>query len=132
MVHTKGKRKEARARARVKEGKGKVRINSKPLDTFQDEMIRLMIKEPLSLAEELKNEVDIDVEVSGGGKNGQAEATRQAIARGLVEFSEDSDLEEKMEEYDRHMLARDPRTTEPHKPSVSSQGARKHKQRSKR
>lgn len=131
-VNVVGKRKEASARAKVEEGEGNVRINSRPLNTFSDEMLRLMIKEPLALAGELSEDVDIDIQVSGGGKVGQAEAARQAIARGLVEFTGDEKLEEKFEEYDRYLIVRDDRTTEPHKPSVSSKGARKHKQRSKR
>ncbi|MFP4115882.1 MAG: 30S ribosomal protein S9 [Candidatus Aenigmatarchaeota archaeon] len=127
-----GKRKEASARVTVEKGDGKVRINSRPLESFSDEMIRLMVKEPLELAGELTEEVDIEVDVSGGGKVGQGEAVRQAIARGLVKFSGSEELSEKFEEYDRYLLVRDDRTTEPHKPSVSTKGARKHKQRSKR
>ena len=127
-----GKRKEASARVKVEEGDGEVRINSRPLDAFNDEMIRLMIREPLEIAGEIPENVNIEVDVSGGGKMGQAEATRQAIARGLVKFSDNEELKEKFEEYDRYLLVRDDRTTEPHKPSMSSKGARKHKQRSKR
>lgn len=132
MEKTSGKRKEASARAKIEEGSGDIRINSRPLESFDDEMIRLMIKEPLKLAGDLTDDVDIEVNVNGGGKVGQAEATRQAIARALVKFSGSDELEKKFEEYDRYLLVRDARTTEPHKPSVSSKGARKHKQRSKR
>lgn len=132
MEESVGKRKEARARAKVEEGSGNIRVNSKPLRAFSDEMVRLMLREPLELADDLKDEVDIDIKVEGGGKVGQAEAARQAIARGLVKYSGSDELEKKMEEYDRYLLVRDARTTEPHKPSVSSKGARKHKQRSKR
>lgn len=132
MERSVGKRKEAEARGKIEKGNGEIRINSRPLETFNDEMIRLMIKEPLEIAGELSDEVDIEVNVSGGGKVGQAEAARQVIARALVKFSESEELRRKMEEYDRYLLVRDSRTTEPHKPSVSSKGARKHKQRSKR
>ncbi len=131
-INTIGKRKEAKARAKVEEGSGNIRINSRPLESFQDEMVTLMIREPLKLAGNLSEKVDMNIKVSGGGKIGQAEAVRQAIAKGLVQFSGDDKLEKKFEEYDRYMLVRDSRTTEPHKPSVSSKGARKHKQRSKR
>lgn len=132
MMKAQGKRKEARARAKIEEGNGRIRVNSRPIEVFDDEMVRLMMKEPLVLAEDISDEVDIDVNVDGGGKVGQAEAVRQAIARSLVKFSEDDELERKFLEYDRNMLRIDPRKTEPHKPSVSSKGARKHKQRSKR
>ncbi|MFP4116648.1 MAG: 30S ribosomal protein S9 [Candidatus Aenigmatarchaeota archaeon] len=131
-INAVGKRKEARAQAKVTEGSGNIRINSRPIESFSDEMFRLMIKEPLKLAEDRTEDVDIDVDVNGGGKMGQAEAVRQAIAKGLVEFTGDEKLEKKFENYDRYLLVRDSRTAEPHKPSVSSKGARKHKQRSKR
>ncbi|MFB6076182.1 MAG: 30S ribosomal protein S9 [Candidatus Aenigmatarchaeota archaeon] len=131
-VYVVGKRKEAKARATVKEGNGKIKVNGGPVEVFTSEMNSLMIKEPLKIAGDLSNKVDIDVKVEGGGKVGQAEAVRQSIARGLVEFSDDQKLEEKMEDYDRNLLVRDPRTTETHKPPMSSKGPRKHKQRSKR
>ncbi len=131
-VNTTGKRKEAKARAKIKEGDGSIRINSRAIECFNDEMVQLKIKEPLRLAGDIADDVDIEIKVSGGGKMGQAEAVRQAIARGLVEFTGDKKLENKFENYDRYLLVRDDRTTEPHKPSVSSKGARKHKQRSKR
>lgn len=132
IINVVGKRKEAKARARIKKGKGKVRINNRPIDVFNSEMLRLMLKEPLMLAGKLPEKVNIEVNVTGGGKVGQVEAARQAIAKGLVEFSGDKKLEEKFEKYDRNLLVRDPRTTEPHKPPMSSKGSRKHKQRSKR
>ena len=62
----------------------------------------------------------------------QADATRQAIAKGLVEYFDNKNLKDKYLEYDRNLLVYDSRRTEPHKPSRSSQGARRHKQRSKR
>lgn len=132
MKQSVGKRKEAEARAKIEKGNGEIRINSRPVETLNDEPVELMIKEPLKIAEELKDKVNIKVNVSGGGKMGQAEAVRQAIARALVKYSGSGELEERMEEYDRYLLVGDSRTTEPHKPSVSSKGARKHKQRSKR
>lgn len=132
MADAVGKRKEARARAKVSEGEGRIRVNSRPIESFQDEMTRLMMREPLEIASDLKDDVDIEINVSGGGKIGQAEAVRQAIAKSLVKYSDDDELEKRFEEYDRYMIVRDDRTTEPHKPSVSSKGARKHKQRSKR
>lgn len=132
VVNTVGKRKEAKARVTLEKGDGKVKINGKPIESYPSEMIRLMLKEPLILAGDLTDKVDININVEGGGKIGQAEAIRQGIARALVQFSEDKELEEKFEEYDRNLLVRDPRTTEPHKPPMSSKGARKHTQRSKR
>lgn len=126
-----GKRKRAIAKAFVKKGNGRIKINGKPLENFEPEMIRLMIREPLMLADDLSKKVDIDVEMEGGGIVGQAEAARQAIALGLVEFG-GKKYRQLFEDYDRHLLVKDPRRTEPHKPSRSSAGPRRHKQRSKR
>jgi small subunit ribosomal protein S9 len=93
-------------------------------------MLKLMIKEPLILAGEIGKNLDIDVNVRGGGVFGQASAARQAIARALVEY--DNTLKEKFLDYDRTLLITDFRRTEPHKPSCSKRGPRRHKQRSKR
>lgn len=132
IVFTVGKRKRAVARAKIVQGKGRVLINSKPLEVWGNEDIRLWIKEPLLLAGDLSNLVDIEINVKSGGIIGQAEAIRQAIARGLVEFFKSKDLKNKYLEYDRNLLVYDFRRTEPHKPSRSKAGPRRHKQRSKR
>lgn len=127
-----GKRKRAVARAKVEKGTGKVTVNSKPLRLWGNEMLRLWIKEPLVIAGSLSKEVDISATVRGGGVAGQAEALRVSISRGLVSFSKDKKLREKFMEHDRNLLVYDARRTEPHKPSRSRKGTRRHKQRSKR
>jgi len=132
IVVSTGKRKSAIARATIKEGEGKVFINKVPLDLIQPELIRLKIREPLLLAGDLAKKVDINVNVRGGGISGQADAVRQAIAKGLVEFYKSPKLRQTFIQYDRNLLVYDPRRNEPHKPSRSKAGARRHRQRSKR
>lgn len=129
-IHSVGKRKRAIARAFAKPGSGKVYINKKLLDVIEPELIRMMISEPIILAGNTAKKLDIEVKVNGGGVWGQATAARQAIAIILVQ--NDKNLKEKFLNYDRSLLKADPRRTEPHKPSRSSAGPRRHKQRSKR
>jgi small subunit ribosomal protein S9 len=132
VVHTSGKRKTAKARATVKEGSGTIRVNSKPLDVLEESMKR-MIEEPLRIAGEgVYSGLQIQVDTEGGGKNGQAEAARMAVARGLVEYTDDEELENEFLEYDRNMLVEDSRRTETRKPSQSSKGARHKQQKSYR
>ena len=125
-----GKRKRAIARAFAKKGSGNVFINKKPLEIVQPETIRLLIKEPLIIGDAAASKLDISVNVSGGGVFGQASAVRQAIAKTLV--NHDKSLKEKFLSYDKSLLIADSRRTEPHKPSRSKAGPRRHKQRSKR
>ena len=125
-----GKRKRAVARAFSKKGTGKVFINKKPLEIVQPETVMLLIKEPLIIGESVASNLDISVNVSGGGIFGQASAARQAIAKALVKH--DKTLKEKFLSYDKSLLIADSRRTEPHKPSRSKGGPRRHKQRSKR
>lgn len=131
VVNTIGRRKTAKARATLIEGDGKVRVNRKPLSRFPG-MEELRMKEPLRIAGEVADQVDIDVNVNGGGKMGQAEAARMAIARALVEYADDEELEQRMLSYDRYMLVEDFRRTETRKPSQSSKGARHKQQKSYR
>jgi small subunit ribosomal protein S9 len=126
-----GKRKTAVARATLKPGKGHVKINSIPLDFWGTEPLRLWIKEPLVIADDLAKNFDIDINIRGGGIVGGAEAARQSIAKSLVEVG-GKELKNKYLEYDRNLLVYDSRRTEPHKPSCSKRGPRRHKQRSKR
>ncbi len=128
MIQKTGKRKKAVARAVAQSGSGEIIINNKPLEIFEPEMLKLFIKEPLMIAGESVKDIDINVDVKGGGVFGQASATRQAIAKILVEH--DKGLKEKFLSYDRTLLVADARRTEAHKPGPSE--ARRHKQRSKR
>ena len=124
-----GKRKRAVARVVIRKGSGKIRINGKPLETFS-KYIKLCISEPLILAGNVAKNVDIMVNVKGGGAWGQAYATRTAIANALVQYKKS--LKDVFLNYDRSILISDPRRTEPHKPSRSSKGPRRKKQQSKR
>ncbi len=130
VIHTSGKRKTAIARGRFRTGKGRVRINKSPVELYDPELARLKIKEPLTLAGDLLNDVDIDVRVVGGGVMGQAEAARMVIAKGLVQWTSDMELKEKYNQYDRTMLVGDPRRSEPKK--YGGPGARARKQKSYR
>lgn len=130
LVNTSGKRKTAIARAAVKEGKGRVRINHKPIELIEPEIARLKMLEPLILAREKSEIVDINVTVDGGGFMGQADSVRTAIARGMVEFFNDEELKERYLHYDRALLVNDPRRHLPKKPL--GRGARKKRQKSYR
>lgn len=130
VVHTSGKRKTAIARGTVKEGTGRVRINKQPLELYSPELARLKLEEPLDIAGDIVNNVDITVRVRGGGVMGQAEAARMVIAKGLVQYTNDMDLKDKYIHYDRTMLVGDPRRSEPKK--FGGPGARARKQKSYR
>ena len=82
------------------------------------------------MAPELYAKVDIDVSVQGGGVMGQAEATRTAIAKAIVEFFKDETLEKAFKQYDRSLLISDVRRKLPKKPL--GRGARKARQKSYR
>ncbi|MCJ7516773.1 MAG: 30S ribosomal protein S9 [Methanomassiliicoccales archaeon] len=130
VINTTGKRKSAVARAVIRKGDGKVRINSVPIDIYTPELARAKIMEPLGLAPEKASGVNIDVNVQGGGVMGQAEASRTAIAKALVQFYKDEDLARMFKQYDRSLLISDPRRKLPKKPL--GRGARKKRQKSYR
>jgi small subunit ribosomal protein S9 len=116
VTNTSGKKKTAVARATVREGEGRVRINAQPVELLDPEVARLKMLEPFRIAaEELRDEVDIEVSVSGGGVMGQADATRTAIARGLVEHTNDAELRDAYMNFDRSLLVNDVRQAEPKK-----------------
>ena len=130
VVHTSGKRKTAIARGTVKEGTGRVKVNRKPVELYEPELARLKIFEPLELAGDIVNSVDINVRVVGGGIMGQAEAARMVIAKGLVEYTGDMNLKDRYVQYDRTMLVGDPRRSDSKK--FGGPGARARKQKSYR
>ena len=129
-VLTVGKRRASKARVVVSEGKGRVRINNVPVHLVEPYMARAKLLEPLMLAGDYRDKVDISVKTIGGGFLGQAEAARMGIAQGIVKFTRSKRLRTKYLEYDRTMLSGDPRRKEPKK--FGGPGARRRKQKSYR
>jgi small subunit ribosomal protein S9 len=126
-----GKRKRAIARGFFCQGKGTIKVNSVPLELAQPEVLRLRMMEPLLILGDGWRKIDGKITVRGGGPQGQADAVRQVIARGLSELL-GPEARKAFLSYDRNLIVYDPRRTEPHKPPRSSQGPRRYKQRSKR
>ena len=113
VTNTSGKKKTAVARATLSEGEGRVRIDSQPVELVDPELAQLKMLEPFRIAEaDLREEVDVDVTVEGGGVMGQADAARTAIARGLVDFTNDAELRDAFMEFDRSLLVNDVRQSE--------------------
>ncbi len=116
IVIATGKRKTSIARAVIKPGEGRTWINGVPLEIWPIELARLKMYEPLVLVGDLWRQVDIRVNVKGGGFMSQADAVRMAIARGLLKYAGDNpELRRIFNDYDRYMLSGDPRRTEPEK-----------------
>jgi len=130
IVNSSGKRKTAIARATIIEGKGRIRVNKKPIEIIEPEFVRLKMTEPLEFVANVLPNVDIDVNVHGGGIFGQAGAVRTAIARGLVEWTNDTALRDAMAQYDRSLLVNDTRYKLPKR--FGGTGARKRRQKSYR
>jgi len=130
VINTSGKRKTAIARATLREGKGRVRINSVPLEIYGTELLRMKISEPLLLVPGVLNDVDVSIDVRGGGVMGQAEAVRTALARGIVTWSNDPKIKDIYLVYDRTLLVNDSRQKEAKKPH--GRGARAKFQKSYR
>lgn len=121
VVLTKAKKKRAIARARIKQGHGNIRINSKPIDTIGNEIVRNELMIPFKIASTIlgngfENDIDIYVNVRGGGVMGRAEAAKAAIARAIVKYTNNDKLKEAFISYDRHLLVDDVRRKESKKP----------------
>ncbi len=115
IINSSGKRKKAIARATLKPGKGTVKINNQLLDTYQPEIYKMRIQEPLILAGDDAGKFDIIVNIHGGGIASQADAARLAIGRALVKQSKK--LEKVFLNYDRQLLVADVRRKEVRKPN---------------
>ena len=83
-----GRRKSSTARVYLKPGSGEITINKRPLDTyFGRETSRMIVRQPFG-AIEMEGKFDVNVNVRGGGPNGQAGAIRHGITRALMEYDE--------------------------------------------
>lgn len=113
VTNTSGKKKTAIARATIREGEGRVRVDSRPAELVEPELAQRKMLEPFRIAEdELRDTVDIDIDVQGGGVMGQADAARTAIARALVDHTNDAELRDAFMEFDRSLLVNDVRQSE--------------------
>lgn len=121
-----GRRKTAIARVRLANGNGKITINGRPFDVyFAAETLRNTATQPLTVTG-TEGKLDVRVNVTGGGPNGQAGAVRHGIARALLQF--DANLRSTLKA--EGFLTRDPRMRERKK--YGQPGARKRFQYSKR
>ncbi len=131
IINSSGKNKTAIARATITKGTGRTRINKKPIEIYDPEFAKLKILEPLMLAgENVVSGIDINVKVSGGGIIGQANAVRTAIARGIVDWTNDTEIRDAFAEYDRNLIVNDSRQKETKK--FGGPGARARFQKSYR
>jgi small subunit ribosomal protein S9 len=121
-----GRRKTASARVFLRPGAGGFKINGRTLDSyFPNEVLKMVIKQPLQLTESVER-FDIHVTVAGGGSAGQAGAIRHGISRALLEFN--GELRDRLKS--AGFLTRDPRKKERKK--YGQKGARARFQFSKR
>lgn len=116
IINASGKRKSAIARATLKQGNGTIRINDLDVNHWGPEYLRLKVLEPTILAKDVFSKVHIDINVSGGGVNGQAEAARLAVARAMIEHN--PKLKELFLDYDRQFVVADVRQRESRKPNT--------------
>lgn len=121
-----GRRKTATARVRLLEGSGKLIANGRDFEQyFTHENFAKQAYAPL-LTVELRDKVDVMVNVVGGGVAGQAGATAHGIARALQKMNPEYRAALKKAGH----ITRDPREKERKKPGQP--GARKRFQFSKR
>ncbi len=139
-----GQRKSSRAVATIAKGSGRVRVNNSPAELIAPDVAKELVLTPLTLVGELRNRVDINVQVSGGGFMGQAFAAAVAISRAMTgqekggrdprdhPFTKSvrEEIRRKITEYDRHLLSGDSRQAESKK--FGGPGARRRKQKSYR
>ncbi len=121
-----GRRKTATARVRITEGSGKLTCNGRDFDSyFTHENFSKQAYAPL-LTVDLKDKIDVTVNVAGGGVAGQAGAVAHGIARALQKMN--GELRPVLKK--ALHLRRDDRMKERKKPGQP--GARKRFQFSKR
>jgi small subunit ribosomal protein S9 len=121
-----GRRKSSTARVWLRQGSGQITVNHRTFDDyFPNEVLKMIIRQPLSLTETVDH-FDILVNVDGGGPTGQAGAIRHGISRALETFN--AELRKKLKK--AGLLTRDPRMKERKK--YGQKGARARFQFSKR
>lgn len=86
-IHATGKRKTAIARVYLRPGSGRITVNHRNFEEyFPTETTRNLVRTPLQLVN-IGADLDILVNVRGGGIEGQAGAVKHALSRALVELN---------------------------------------------
>jgi len=86
-INTIGRRKTAISRIYMSAGTGAITVNGKDYKQyFPTEVLQIILNQPFATVNGVDG-YDVKVNVRGGGVAGQAEATRMAIARALVEMN---------------------------------------------
>jgi len=137
-VQTFGRKKNSTAVATVTKGQGNIRINGKSLNIVEPISMRMKVFEPILLLGQKRFEgLNLRVRVRGGGQCSQILAIRQAIAKGVIAFTQKYDdettkreMKELLLQYDKTLLVADPRRCEPKK--FGGKGARARFQKSYR
>lgn len=89
-IHATGRRKKSIARLFISKGKSEININSKSFkEYFPTAMSQFKLLQPLSLTNTLDH-YSINVNVVGGGVNGQVEAIRLALSKALCILNEEN------------------------------------------
>ena len=124
-----GKRKTAVAKLRAFPGTGKVTFNHLPIASL-NLFHRLALYEPLRIYEKELGEplaYDFSIKTLGGGREGQVQAARLAIAKALLAVSKSDVLRKAFIKYDRNMVVPDSRRKEDRKPGDSKARAKRQK-----
>lgn len=126
VTNTLGRRKTAVARVYLSKGSGKITVNDREAkDYFKTAVLLDKVNQPFQLTS-TTGQYDVNINVDGGGVNGQAEAVRLGISRALVELNPAFKTTLKAD----GLMTRDPRMVERKKPGRKK--ARKRFQFSKR
>jgi|TARA_B110000438_G_C15334397_1_gene445141 small subunit ribosomal protein S9 len=126
VFYATGRRKRAIAKVWIEPGGGDFSVNKKNLaEYFQRESSEMIVKQPLSITENLEN-YNVRATVHGGGLSGQAGALRLGIAKALAGSNQNLRIPLKRVGF----LTRDSRVVERKK--YGQKGARKRFQFSKR
>ncbi len=122
-----GRRKNSIAKVElISGGKGEFKVNNRKFeDYFHVDTLRMIIKQPLEVTENIQK-FNIRIDVTGGGISGQAGAARHGITRALVKS--DENLRPALRK--AGFLTRDPRSKERKK--YGQKGARRRFQWTKR
>lgn len=88
VAHAVGRRKRSVARVWLRKGNGSITINNTPADDYFDTITtKKVIRKPFSVISDSVS-YDIEANIVGGGKVGQADALKLGIARALVSLHE--------------------------------------------